>query len=310
MSPENVAWDLSAPPPPPPSPPPQNPPPPPPPPQNPPPHHRHSHEHTSTIPPPPPPLNHNSFLNPLNDNSSTFSNPLIVGAVDGSAENELRAENEPSRQPKMSSNVARGHGGDGGYDDHPHPYQMPIGCGGSFRCTTLLGAKCRRKARVMVKIRTQFDLQPHMKSDRWPQIHAAIQQHLQKLYNSKKAALKERYWVPEEDRTYDVERIRHGRPSHFRDGELSYLRVPVVDPHLLLGTYYWRRILEPCEQSSIWSRLQHPPRVCPTPRMRSWSLFTEASSEGTIPVLEWRCGDDEPRDDEDGDEDGEDEDDS
>nr|GEV91546.1 urease isoform X1 [Tanacetum cinerariifolium] len=36
------------------------------------------HEHTSTIPPPPlPPLNHNSFLNPLNDNSSTFCNPLI-----------------------------------------------------------------------------------------------------------------------------------------------------------------------------------------------------------------------------------------
>ncbi|GKB05699.1 hypothetical protein Tco_0833894 [Tanacetum coccineum] len=71
----------------PPPPPPQNPPPPPPPP--PPPltteptttYHRHSHEHTSTVPPPhPPPLNHNSFLNPLNDNSSTsFSNPLIVG---------------------------------------------------------------------------------------------------------------------------------------------------------------------------------------------------------------------------------------
>nr|GEW61707.1 reverse transcriptase domain-containing protein [Tanacetum cinerariifolium] len=38
--------------------------------------------HTSTLPPPPPPppLNHNSFLNPLNDNSSTsFSNHLIVG---------------------------------------------------------------------------------------------------------------------------------------------------------------------------------------------------------------------------------------
>ncbi|GKD61883.1 hypothetical protein Tco_1299392, partial [Tanacetum coccineum] len=61
-------------PPPPPAPPPQKPPPPPP------PltteltttHHRHSHEHTSTIsPPPPPPLNHNSFLNPLNDDSST-----------------------------------------------------------------------------------------------------------------------------------------------------------------------------------------------------------------------------------------------
>ncbi|GKG32573.1 hypothetical protein Tco_0430083, partial [Tanacetum coccineum] len=30
-----------------------------------------------------------------------------------------------------------------------------------------------------------------MKSDRWPQIYAGIQQHLQKIYNGKKAALKE-----------------------------------------------------------------------------------------------------------------------
>ncbi|GKG21673.1 hypothetical protein Tco_0384268, partial [Tanacetum coccineum] len=44
--------------------------------------------------------------------------------------------------------------------------------------------------------KTQFDLRPlHMESDRWPQIYAGIQQHLQKIYNGKKAALKERYWV-------------------------------------------------------------------------------------------------------------------
>ncbi|GKG39379.1 hypothetical protein Tco_0463524, partial [Tanacetum coccineum] len=35
-----------------------------------------------------------------------------------------------------------------------------------------------------------------MESDRWPQIYAGIQQHLQKIYNGKKVALKERYWVP------------------------------------------------------------------------------------------------------------------
>nr|GFD26707.1 hypothetical protein [Tanacetum cinerariifolium] len=46
-----------------------------------------------------------------------------------------------------------------------------------------------------------------MESDRWPQIHTAIQQHLQKLYNGKKAAINEMYWVPEEDETYDVKRI-------------------------------------------------------------------------------------------------------
>nr|GEX32232.1 hypothetical protein [Tanacetum cinerariifolium] len=80
----------------------------------------------------------------------------------------------------MSADVARGHGDDGGGDDHPPPYQ------------------------------TQFDLRPHMESDRWPQIYTGIQQHLQKIYNGKKAALKERYWVPEEDGTYDLERIRRG----------------------------------------------------------------------------------------------------
>ncbi|GJW19152.1 hypothetical protein Tco_0948621 [Tanacetum coccineum] len=71
-----------------------------------------------------------------------------------------------------------------------------------------------RKAGVMAKIGTQFDLCPHMESDRWPQIYAGIQQHLQKIYNGKKAALKEMCWVPDEDGTYDVERIRRGRPSH------------------------------------------------------------------------------------------------
>ncbi|GKA96850.1 hypothetical protein Tco_0818945 [Tanacetum coccineum] len=30
----------------------------------------------------------------------------------------------------MSADVARGHGGDGGSDDRPPPYQAPTGCGG------------------------------------------------------------------------------------------------------------------------------------------------------------------------------------
>ncbi|GJT45464.1 hypothetical protein Tco_0954179 [Tanacetum coccineum] len=61
---------------------------------------------------------------------------------------------------------------------------------------------------------TQFDMCPHMESDRWPLIYAAIQQHLQKIYNGKKAALKERHWIPDSDGTYDLERIRLSRPSH------------------------------------------------------------------------------------------------
>ncbi|GKC64219.1 hypothetical protein Tco_1096817, partial [Tanacetum coccineum] len=48
-----------------------------------------------------------------------------------------------------------------------------------------------QKAGAVAKIGTQFDLHPHMESDCWPQIYASIQQHLQKIYNGKKAALKE-----------------------------------------------------------------------------------------------------------------------
>ncbi|GJT71286.1 hypothetical protein Tco_1030572 [Tanacetum coccineum] len=57
-----------------------------------------------------------------------------------------------------------------------------------------------------------------MESDRWPLIYAAIQQHLQKIYNGKKAALKERHWIPDSDGTYDLERIRLSRPSHISEG--------------------------------------------------------------------------------------------
>nr|GEV01726.1 hypothetical protein [Tanacetum cinerariifolium] len=91
---------------------------------------------------------------------------------------------------------------------------------GSCPCTTLLGAKCHRsERRSLAKIGTHFDLRPHMESDRWPQIYAGIQQHLQKIYNGKKAALKERYWFPEEDGSYDLERIRRGCRSHISEAD-------------------------------------------------------------------------------------------
>nr|GFC54174.1 hypothetical protein [Tanacetum cinerariifolium] len=67
--------------------------------------------------------------------------------------------------------------------------------------------------------RTQFDLRPHMESHRGPQIYAGIQQHLQKIYNGKKAALKQRYWVPEEDGSYDLEGIRRACTSHISEAD-------------------------------------------------------------------------------------------
>ncbi|GJY85265.1 hypothetical protein Tco_0499291 [Tanacetum coccineum] len=55
---------------------------------------------------------------------------------------------------------------------------------------------------------TQFDLRPHMESDRWPQIYAGIQQHLQKIYNGKEkcVALKKGIGAPEEDGHTDVKK--------------------------------------------------------------------------------------------------------
>ncbi|GJY20292.1 hypothetical protein Tco_0392858 [Tanacetum coccineum] len=68
-----------------------------------------------------------------------------------------------------------------------------------------------------------------MKSDRWPLIYAAIQQHLQKIYNGKKAALKERHWIPDSDGTYYLERIDYTSSNIFR--AKSYAdRLPVYCP--------------------------------------------------------------------------------
>nr|GEZ50510.1 hypothetical protein [Tanacetum cinerariifolium] len=190
----------------------------------------------------------------------------------------------------MSTDVAQGHGGNGGGDDHPPPYQgtrkpnlggrragrlytrqetrklglktitdksgpVPIQFEVDDRETLMplsdhtahwanyLGELVRelplhypswrqmppeRKAGIMAKI--GFDLRPHMESDRWPQIYAGIQQHLQKIYNGKKTSLKQRYWVPEEDGSYDLEGIRGARPSHISeadwDAQLAYWNDP------------------------------------------------------------------------------------
>nr|GFC71976.1 hypothetical protein [Tanacetum cinerariifolium] len=39
------------------------------------------------------------------------------------------------------------------------------------------------------------------------------------IYNGKKAALKQRYWVPEEDGSYDLEGIRRAHPSHISEAD-------------------------------------------------------------------------------------------
>nr|GEX60484.1 RNA-directed DNA polymerase, eukaryota, reverse transcriptase zinc-binding domain protein [Tanacetum cinerariifolium] len=124
-----------------------------------------------------------------------------------------------------------------------------------------------RKVAILTKIGTQFDLKPHMQSQRWTDINAGIRQHLQKLYNTSKASLKAAQWVINlKTGTLPFGMIpgtkpkplgkEHGRmpvgvpvtysPSRSDDGELIYSRVPVVDPHLLRDTHCWQA-----------SRLQH-----------------------------------------------------
>ncbi|GJT57079.1 hypothetical protein Tco_0992133 [Tanacetum coccineum] len=63
-----------------------------------------------------------------------------------------------------------------------------------------------RKVGVLEKIRTQFDLKPHMQSELWPEIKKGIDQHLAKIYTDNKSSLKKDYWVKNpDDETYDMQ---------------------------------------------------------------------------------------------------------
>ncbi|GJY84125.1 hypothetical protein Tco_0497501, partial [Tanacetum coccineum] len=71
-----------------------------------------------------------------------------------------------------------------------------------------------RKATLITDIGTQFDLRSHMESPDWTEIDAGIQQHLQKAYNTNKAAFKAQHWVIDTQiGTYNVEKIRRARPE-------------------------------------------------------------------------------------------------
>nr|GEZ88714.1 hypothetical protein [Tanacetum cinerariifolium] len=72
-----------------------------------------------------------------------------------------------------------------------------------------------RKAGVLGKIGTQFDLQPRMQSELWPDIRKGIDQHLGNIYMDNKSSLKMDYWVKNpDDETYDVKAIRSRCPAN------------------------------------------------------------------------------------------------
>nr|GEY39559.1 hypothetical protein [Tanacetum cinerariifolium] len=96
----------------------------------------------------------------------------------------------------------------------------------SLRCVTnkplclsvtmqLIGLATSRRS-----LGTQFDLKPHMESPDWTEINAGIQQHLQKAYNTNKAAFKAHHWVIDPTTgTYNVEKIRRERPVNITASE-------------------------------------------------------------------------------------------
>nr|GEU68677.1 hypothetical protein [Tanacetum cinerariifolium] len=70
------------------------------------------------------------------------------------------------------------------------------------------------KAALITDFETQFNLRPHMESPDWTEIDAGIQQHLQKAYNTNKAAFKSKHWVIDtQTGTYNVDKIRRARPE-------------------------------------------------------------------------------------------------
>ncbi|GJU06690.1 hypothetical protein Tco_1123120 [Tanacetum coccineum] len=167
-----------------------------------------------------------------------------------------------------------------------------------------------QKAGVMARIGTQFDMRPHMESDRWPLIYAAIQQHLQKIYNGKKAALKERHWIPDSDGTYDLERIRLSRPSHISEEEM--LRLHGLGSNTETGVPYTEDEIMAIVCGGTFPVLVGFCQDTARSDDKFSQMFTQLESQPEIGGGSGSGGrgDDEQGDDEDDGEDGEDEDNS
>nr|GEY58840.1 F-box domain, leucine-rich repeat domain, L domain-like protein [Tanacetum cinerariifolium] len=130
-----------------------------------------------------------------------------------------RADDEPNPQPTMfhgptAVTVA--------VRIIPHHTMYPLVAGVASLTNVIRGVplyhpswlkvRKERKAALIADIGTQFHLRPHMESPDWTEIHAGIQQYLQKAYNTNKAAFKAQHWVIDPTTgTYNVEKIRWAR---------------------------------------------------------------------------------------------------
>ncbi|GJY44136.1 hypothetical protein Tco_0432349 [Tanacetum coccineum] len=92
---------------------------------------------------------------------------------------------------------------------------------------------------------TQIDLRPHMESPNWTKINADIQQHLQKAYNTNKAAFKAQQWVIDPTTgTYNVEKIRRARPEDIKAEEWDKGRAqPLRSTRRSLTPSSWHTLL-------------------------------------------------------------------
>nr|GEV80527.1 RNA-directed DNA polymerase, eukaryota, reverse transcriptase zinc-binding domain protein [Tanacetum cinerariifolium] len=140
----------------------------------------------------------------------------------------------PLKNKKMLEDVARSHGGDGGGEDRPPPHYVPTGCEGCFANRGKGKRKPNVGGRVAGRLNTRDKTQnlslKEITDTKGPvpirfevcdkhtlmplEIHAGIQQHLQKAYNTNKAAFKAQHWVIDPTtETYNVEKIRRARPQ-------------------------------------------------------------------------------------------------
>ncbi|GJW56454.1 hypothetical protein Tco_0103185 [Tanacetum coccineum] len=83
------------------------------------------------------------------------------------------------------------------------------------------------KARLMATLGSTYNLEPHMRSERWPRIEGYIQAQFGKSYNTNKATLKREHWIRDpETRAYDLDRIRRGKPDEYTDDEWRNMPTP------------------------------------------------------------------------------------
>ncbi|GJZ44807.1 F-box domain containing protein [Tanacetum coccineum] len=113
------------------------------------------------------------------------------------------------------------------------------------------------KAGILGKIRTQFDLKPHMQSELWPEIRKGIDQHLGKIYTDNKSSLKKDYWVKNpDDETYDVEAIRSRHLANISakdwDAQIRFWSDPKNMARCAQNARNWAKSTIICRQGS-WS---------------------------------------------------------